>query len=203
MINSALLLSDITVSFCRVLSWTLISWFVGMAIGYACYRYKKFEFLALPLVNFIRHISPFCWLPLIIIVAGIGEISVGITLLISLTFHAVIVTLELLRSLPKIVLEQARLDGATGWALFFQIELPICLSGAIDIFRVLWGVGWSVVIAAEMLGVSSGLGYRLLDFRYLLRYREMLVYIAIIGVIGVASDYLLKRIKRLICTEFV
>lgn len=181
----------------RVLVWTLLSWVMGIGIGFACYRSKLFGILALPVVNFIRHISPFCWLPLIIIAAGIGEIAVGITLLISLTFHGVIVSLEMLRSLPQVVLEQARLDGASGWALFRHIELPNCISGIVDIFRVLWGVGWSVVVAAEMLGVSSGMGYRLLDFRYLLRYQEMLVYIAVIGCIGIGTDYLLKRMRSI------
>jgi len=127
--------------------------------------------------------------------AGIGELAVGITLLISLTFHAVIVTLELLRSLPKTVLEQARLDGINGWKMLIHIELPLSLGGFIDIYRVLWGVGWSAVIAAEMLGVQSGMGYRLLDFRYLLRYKEMLIYIAVIGFVGIAVDATLKRMK--------
>ncbi|PKN74070.1 MAG: hypothetical protein CVU50_00400 [Candidatus Cloacimonetes bacterium HGW-Cloacimonetes-3] len=195
MIDASMLLNDIVITSLRVLVWTLLSWVLGVGIGFACYRNKIFGILAMPVVNFIRHISPFCWLPLIILAAGIGEVSVGITLLISLTFHAVIVSLEMLRSLPRIVLEQARLDGASGWALFSQIELPVCISGIVDIFRVLWGVGWSVVIAAEMLGVSSGMGYRLLDFRYLLRYKEMLVYIVIIGCIGIGTDYLLKRLK--------
>jgi len=57
-------------------------------------------------------------------------------------------------------------------------------------------VGWTALIAAEMLGVKSGLGYRLLDFRYLLRYREMLAYIALIGGIGLLADYLLLAWRR-------
>ncbi|MDD4309646.1 MAG: ABC transporter permease subunit [Candidatus Cloacimonetes bacterium] len=193
--NSPLLLHDLAITFVRVGGWTLLSWILGLCIAYLCFKIKPLSIVLLPVVNFMRHISPFCWLPLIILMVGIGEIAVGITLLISLVFHAVIISLEQLHSLPKTVLEQAKLDGAIGWNLFTHIELPLCIIGFIDIFRVLWGVGWSAVIAAEMLGVSSGMGYRLLDFRYLLRYREMLTYIGVIGIVGITLDYLLKSIK--------
>ena len=190
-----MLFNDLAITFIRVWVWSTLSWILGLTLGFICYRSKLLEWIIVPVVNFMRHISPFCWLPLIIMMAGIGEIAVGITLLISLTFHAVIITLELLLSLPKTVLEQAKLDGINGWKMLIHIELPLSLGGFIDIYRVLWGVGWSAVIAAEMLGVRSGMGYRLLDFRYLLRYKEMLVYIAVIGFVGIAVDVALKGMK--------
>ncbi len=191
-----ILIQDLSITFLRVSGWSLLSWVLGISIGYACYKSKLIEVLSMPIVNVIRHISPFCWLPLIILFAGIGEMAVGITLLISLAFHGVIVTLQILNNLPRQVVEQARLDGTSGWNMFWYIELPICKAEAIDLFRVLWGVGWSSIIAAEMLGVQSGMGYRLLDFRYLLRYQDMLVYISVIGAVGMLCDALLKSIKQ-------
>jgi ABC-type nitrate/sulfonate/bicarbonate transport system permease component len=193
-----LLLHDLGITFTRVAAWTLLSWLTGLSLGFVCYKVKLLEHLLLPVVNFMRHISPFCWIPLIILAAGIGELAVGVTLFISLVFHSVIISLELFRSIPRIVLEQANIDGAGGLYLFTHIEVPICLTGSLDIFRVLWGVGWSAVIAAEMLGVSSGMGYRLLDFRYLLRYQDMMLYIVVIGSVGIATDYLLKTVKGII-----
>ncbi len=193
--GSFILLKDIAITSLRVLSWTLLSWLVGMLFGFAANRCRMLRILLLPVLNFMRHISPFCWLPLIILVAGIGELSVGITLFLALVFNAILMSMELMNSLPKAVVEQAGLDGATAWQRFVHIELPLCYGAVIDLFRVLWGVGWSVVVAAEMLGVSSGMGYRLLDFRYLMRYREMIVYIFVIGVIGVGTDILLRRLK--------
>lgn len=190
-----MLLNDLFATFIRVLIWTLLSWLGALLTGFACYRSRLISRGIMPVVNFMRHVSPFCWLPLIIIAAGIGEIAVGITLLISMLFHGVIVTVEMLRSLPRVIVEQAVLDGAAGGKLLRHIEIPLSMGGIIDLFRVLWGVGWSAVIAAEMLGVSTGMGYRLLDFRYLMRYPEMLGYIAVIGGIGIVSDQLLIRLR--------
>ncbi|MDD2331044.1 MAG: ABC transporter permease subunit, partial [Candidatus Cloacimonetes bacterium] len=96
-----------------------------------------------------------------------------------------------LNSLPKDMIEHALMDGAYGINLIRYIEIPLCGRALSNIFRIIWSVGWSAIIAAEMLGVQSGMGYRLLDFRYLLRYREMFIYIGIIGLIGIVTDYLL------------
>jgi hypothetical protein len=100
-------------------------------------------------------------------------------------------TTETLNSLPKDMIEHALMDGAYGINLIRYIEIPLCGRALSNIFRIIWSVGWSAIIAAEMLGVQSGMGYRLLDFRYLLRYREMFIYIGIIGLIGIVTDYLL------------
>ena len=190
-----MLIKDLVITFGRVAFWTTMAWLLGLVLGYLAYRDKYLRAFILPFANLLRHISPYCWLPLIIIAFGIGEIAVGITLLFSLVFHSVIISMELFRSLPKVVMEQAKLDGAGSWRLFRDLELPLSMGGILDIYRVLWGVGWASVIAAEMLGVRSGMGYRLLDFRYLLRYKEMLGYIAVIGGVGIIIDLLLQKLK--------
>jgi len=63
-------------------------------------------------------------------------------------------------------------------------------------------LGWTVIIAAEMLGVNSGMGFRLLDFRYLLKYPEMLIYFIIMGLTGIIIDSILKRIIYLYIKKF-
>ncbi len=187
--------SDLWQTLARTIIWTIVSWMAGLGIGYGLYRYSWVNRITLPIVNFLRHISPFCWLPLIIMISGIGEISVGLVLLLAMLFNAILLSSEIFHSLPRDVREQASLDGAGKRHLFWHIELPLAVSPLIDLFRVLWSVAWTTIIAAEMLGVQSGLGYRLLDFRYLLRYNDMLVYIVVIGGIGIATDYLLLHLK--------
>jgi len=189
------LFMDLGITILRVAIGTTLSWLCGLGLGFLCYRYRSVNQWMLPPVNFIRHIPALAWLPLIIVIAGIGEVAVGLVLLISMSFHGVIVSKEMFRKLPREQIEQARLDGANGFKLLWEIEIPLAAPGMIDLFRVLWGVGWSAVIAAEMLGVSSGMGFRLMDFRYLLRYQDMLIYITAIGLIGVIWDIALTRLR--------
>lgn len=185
------LLSDLYVTCARVFVWTSISWLVGLVVGYGSYKSRLIYKILLPLINLFRHISPFCWLPLIIIISGIGEISVGLVLLLAMLFTAIIMTTEIMRNIPTQYLEQAALDGAREWDILVHIELPLAMGEFVNLYRILWSVGWVTVIAAEMLGVQSGMGYRLLDYRYLLMYKEMMLYILIIGFVGICTDYLL------------
>lgn len=181
---------DLLFSLFRVVLSTVLSYFLGVLIAYTCYKSRRLKRIVIIPVNFLRHISPYCWLPLIIMFAGIGEIAVGIVMLMAMLFNAIVIGIGIFSALPVDVLESASLDGAYGMRLIRYIELPLLYESLIDLFRVLWSVGWTALIAAEMLGVQSGMGYRLLDFRYLLMYKEMLAYIAIIGTIGIITDYL-------------
>lgn len=190
------LLIDLIVTVVRVLSWTTLAWVFSVVIGFLCYKSKYMNILLLPVVNFFRHVSPYCWLPVIILLVGIGELPVGIVLLFSMLFNGIVISLSIFRSIQRELLETASLDGASSDDLFRYIELPITMPEFVNLYRVLWSVGWTAIIAAEMLGVNSGMGYRLLDFRYLLMYRQMMYYIMIIGGIGIATDYLLVAIHR-------
>jgi ABC-type nitrate/sulfonate/bicarbonate transport system permease component len=188
--------SDLAVTLGRVFAWTTLSWLLGIGAGLACHRSQLLYLAAKPAINLFRHISPFCWLPVVILASGIGEVSVGLILLLAMFFNAVLLTVEIFRSIPREHLEHALMDGASGWAMFRSVELPLALGELVNLYRILWSVAWSAVIAAEMLGVSSGMGYRLLDFRYLLLYKDMFAYIAVIGVVGIGVDAALERLKR-------
>lgn len=133
---------------------------------------------------------------MIILVAGIGEWPVGIVLLFSMLFNAIIISTGIFQGMQRDILDTAALDGASRRMILRYIQLPLALPELVNLYRVLWSVAWTAIIAAEMLGVQSGLGYRLLDFRYLLQYKEMLQYIAVIGGIGIAADYLLLHIHK-------
>jgi NitT/TauT family transport system permease protein len=193
-ISLTTVLTDIISTFLRVAASTALSWLLSISIGSALHWNRFLYRLSLPAVNFLRQISPFAWLPFAILLFGLGELPIGIVLVTAMLFPGIIMVFETLESCPRDICEEALTAGAGQWQLILQIKLPVLKKQLIDIFRLQWSIGWSTVIAAEMLGVGGGLGFRLLDFRYLLEYRLMLVYIAIIGAIGILSDILLRRL---------
>lgn len=194
--NFSTLMNDISWSFGRVAFASVISWLCCIFVGIVLHKFRLFYKIFLPLINFLRQISPFVWLPFAILLIGLGEIPIAIVLFTAMFFPGVIMVFETIESFPRDVHEEAVTSGASHLQMVFLIELPILWKQLVNIFRILWSVGWSTVIAAEMLGVSRGLGFRLLDFRYLLEYQSMLIYIAVIGVIGIASDRLILRFAR-------
>ncbi len=189
------ILTDLVHSLLRVLISTLTAWICSIGTGVLLHKVRCLYRLLLPVINFFRQISPFVWLPFAIMLVGLGELPLGIVMFAAMFFPGVIMVFEVIDAFPRDVYEEAMTSGANTVQLLLEIELPILWKQLVNVFRLLWSVGWSTVIAAEMLGVSKGLGFRLLDFRYLLDYKMMLVYILIIGVIGIASDRLIRTIS--------
>ncbi len=194
------LFSDIIITFLRVSITTLCAWICGIAVGFFLFQSNILKNLLLPIINLIRHISPFAWLPFAIIWFGLGEPSIFFVMFITLFFPTVIAVSEFFSTIPGEYIDEAQVCGASRSQLFFQIELPLILNNLLNLLRVIWGLGWSVIVAAEMLGVNSGLGFRLLDFRYLLKYPEMLIYLFVMGILGILFDkflfFLIKSYKN-------
>ncbi|MCD4797269.1 MAG: ABC transporter permease subunit [Candidatus Cloacimonetes bacterium] len=186
------LFKDILISLLRVSITSVTAWVMGILGGYILFHSIIMNKIFLPSINFIRHISPFAWLPFAIIWFGLGELPIAFIMIITLFFPAIIATSNSFSSVPHEYIDEAKVCGASNFQLLKYIELPLTFISFLNLFRILWGLGWTMIIAAEMLGVNSGLGFRLLDFRYLVRYTEMLIYLIVMGTIGIIIDYLLQ-----------
>ena len=189
---SKTLIEDVVISFLRVSLTSIIAWLFAIIGGYLLFHIKVVKYLFMPSINFIRHISPFAWLPFAILWFGLGETSVAFIMFITLFFPALIAAADQFGSIPHEYIDEANVSGASFVQIFRFVELPLSLHNLLNLFRIIWGLGWSVIIAAEMLGVNSGLGFRLLDFRYLLKYEDMLLYFVIMGTLGISFDALLN-----------
>ena len=187
---------DFVYSFLRVTIMAIFAWFTAIIIGKLLYSFSWLKIIALPSLNFIRHISPYAWLPVAIIWFGLGETPAAAIMFTALFFPAVIMTTELYEQVQTEYREEAQICGATGWQVFSLVEIPLLKVELINLFRILWGLGWTTVIAVEMLGVNNGLGFRLLDFRYLLQYENMVLYLIVMGTAGIVIDHLLLRWVR-------
>jgi len=196
-LSISLLLQDLIFSFLRVTIITIFAWITGIVVGYVLHYSSKVNDLLLPLINFMRHISPFAWLPFAIIWFGLGELPLTFIMFITLFFPTLIAASASFSNLPREYLDEGHVLGATQYQLFRFIELPLTFTSLLNLFRIIWGLGWTVIIAAEMLGVNSGMGFRLLDFRYLLKYPEMLIYFIVMGFTGIIVDSFLKKLIQI------
>jgi len=187
------LVADLLYSFFRVTLSALAATIAAIFGGKMISSYPVLHQLLIPVINFIRHISPFAWLPFALIWFGLGEAPAFFILFIALFFPAMIMSIELYDQIPLEFLEEASICGADSNQIFFLIEIPLLKIQYLNLYRILWGVGFTTVIAVEMLGVDQGMGFRLLDFRYLLKYEQMIIYLVIMGLTGIAVDHFLLR----------
>lgn len=194
------LLQDAAISLLRVVVPVACAWMLGIVCGYLLWLWPLLARLCSPLLHFLRAIPPLAWLPFAILWCGIGEMPLFVVMLLALVFPAIVASEAAFSALPREYREEGMVCGTSAWQLFWWVELPLSLVGHLQSLRILWGLAWSTLVAAEMVGVQSGLGFRLLDYRYLLRHAEMLLILISMGLLVVVVDVVLRRsIRKIQC----
>ncbi len=188
---------DIVASLFRV-SWgfflaTIIGIPLGLVVGW---RTRAFTALN-PIIQGLRPISPIAWIPIAILWFGIGD-GAGIYLIFLASFFPVTVgTMAAVRNISLVHQRSAENFGLQGVELFRRVVLPAALPQIITSLRIALGVAWLVIVAAEMVGMDSGLGYLINDARNAgSRYDLVVATMCVIGVIGIALDLLIRQLER-------
>jgi len=130
-------------------------------------------------------ISPLAWIPFLIALAGLGNIP-SVVLITVVSFFATFgPTLHGIDNVPPSLLGVAYNLGYKKIPVYLKVVLPMSLPTSVDAARQAFGIAWYVVIAAEMLGAQSGLGYLITVSRLTLSLDTVAAVIIIIGVTGV------------------
>ena len=111
--------------------------------------------------------------------------------------RAIISQLRPLRNISKVHRRSALNFGLTGFELMRRVVLPAALPQIITSLRIALGVAWLVIVAAEMVGMNSGLGYLINDARNMgSRYDLVVATMVVIGCIGIILDLLIRQLER-------
>jgi NitT/TauT family transport system permease protein len=137
-------------------------------------------------------VSPLSWAPVAIGLFGIGDRPVYFLVAAAAVWPVVLNTAQGVRSIDHGVLLVARSLGARRTETFTSIVVPAVRPYLLTGLRLALGIGWVVLVPAEMLGVTSGLGYEILNSRDQLSYDQVMALILVIGLLG----YLLDTVTR-------
>ncbi len=149
-----------------------------------------------PFIELYRPVPPLAYLPLIVIWFGIGELSK--VLLISLAIFApvVIATATGVRSTDETRLRAAQSFGATRAQLLRHVVLPSALPDILTGVRVGLGVGWSTLVAAELVAATRGLGFMVQSAAQFLSTDIVVLGIFVIALIAFALELALRAVQR-------
>lgn len=151
-----------------------------------------------PLFQMLRPISPIAWIPVAILWFGVGNMSPIFLIFISSVFPMMVQTTMGVRTIDRRYLRAAANFGVSGPVLFRKVVIPAVLPEIIIGMRIGLGVAWLVVVAAEMVALSSGLGYLIMDSRNAgNRYDLVIASMIIIGVIGLLLDGVTRLLERM------
>lgn len=161
---------------------------IGVPVGFALGLSRKTEQTASPAFQFLRMISPLSWMPVVVMLFGIGNAPIYFLLAFAAVWAIILNTAAGVKNINPQWLELGRSLSATQSEMLLKIMLPAVLGDILNGLRLAIGIVWVVLVPCEMLGVNEGLGYFILDTRDRLAYAELMAAIVLIGLIGWALD---------------
>jgi NitT/TauT family transport system permease protein len=151
-----------------------------------------------PVIQLLRPISPIAWIPVAIVLFGIGNLAPVFLVFLGAFFPIVVTAEKGVSSVSPVYLRAAHNFGTSPAALLVRIILPASLPQILTGLRIALGIAWLVVVAAEMIAVDSGLGYLIIDARNAgKRYDLVVSGMLLIGATGLVLDLLVRRIERI------
>lgn len=180
----------------RVLVGLALALLIGVPVGLAVGGSRVLENASSTAFQFLRMISPLSWMPIAVMVFGIGDAPIYFLLTFAAVWPIILNTAAGVRQLDPQWLRLARSLSATRSEVLLRIVVPGILGNVLTGARLAIGVIWIVLVPCEMLGVSSGLGYYILDTRDRLAYSELMAVIVLIGALGFLLDSLVQRAHR-------
>lgn len=195
-IISGELLGHIAISLFRLLVGFVAGSLLGLIAGIGVGLSRFLEKLINPLMQFLAPIPPIVWVPLMIILFGIGEVSKIVLLIIASFFVVFISTVQGIRSTNQKIVDVAHVYNKSNLDLIRKILLPSSLPHIFTGMRLALGLSWILLIAAEVVASSKGLGWLIWDSRNFSRPDDMFVGIITIGILGKFSDQILSKIEK-------
>jgi taurine transport system permease protein len=165
---------------------------VGIAIG----TNRIAQGILDPLIEFYRPIPPLAYLPLIVIWCGIGELSKVLLIYLAIFAPIAIATATGVRNVNPARLRAAQSLGATRAQLIRHVILPSALPDILTGVRIGLGVGWSTLVAAELIAASSGLGFMVQSAAQFLITDVVVLGILVIALIAFGLEMTLRAVQR-------
>lgn len=181
----------------RLFGGLFIAIAIGVPIGILMGRVKRFRELSNSPFQLLRMVSPLAWMPIAVYVFATWDGSIIFLIAMASVWPVMFSTAAGLAKVDPAWFKVARNLGAKPVQMLTRIIIPAITFDVLSGIRLALGVAWIVLVPAEYLGVTSGLGYAIEDARETLSYHHLTAMVITIGVIGYFLDTMLVLlIKR-------
>ncbi len=184
--------SSAVASLRRVVVGILIAFLFGLPSGLLIGYYARLRMTTYPPLQFLRMISPLSWMPIALLIFATFESAIYFLITMATVWPIVLnTTLGVSRVNPRWI-DMARNQGAKDHQLIFRIIIPSSVPHIFTSLRLALGVAWIVLVPAEFLGISSGLGYLINDARDTMEYDRLMAVVVAIGILGLVLDWTIQ-----------
>lgn len=190
------LLTHLLASVSRVYGGFLLAAAIGIPVGLMIGRIPLVRALFEPTLQVLRPVPVTAWLPLAMILFGIGPRSAFFLVFLGAFYPILVNTVFGVRSVDPRLFEAASMLGASNSSMFPKVVLPAALPSIFTGLRLGLGFAWVVIVVGEMTGVQTGLGAIIMEARQLSRTEIVIAGMVVIGIAGFISDQCVQWLGR-------
>lgn len=178
------LLGNTLISLSRVAAGFCLAAFSGILLGIGMGWWPSIRNLTEPVIEVLRPIPPLAWIPLALLWFGLGFKPAVFLIWLGAFFPILLNTILGVESSSRILLEVAKTLGAKHKDLLVKVVIPSATPSIMTGLRLGLGVGWMCLVAAELTGSNSGLGFMLIYYHWTMEPAKTIAGMLMIGLIG-------------------
>ena len=171
---------------------------IGVPLGIVMAWWEKADLALKPVFDFVRTIPPIAWIPIMIVLLGIGVIAKASIVFLSAFIPCVINSYTGIKATKTVHIWVAQTFGGSKLRILCRVAIPTALPYIFTGLKVSLNSSWGALVAAEMLGSASGLGYMIQMGRLLSRADLIVVGMILIGIIGTILSAILDTLDKIV-----
>jgi len=169
---------------------------VGIPLGLIMGFFRTAERFFRPIFEMIRPIPTLAWVPIVLLMFGIGPSGKSFIIFIGSFVSLTINTYTGIKHTKEVLLNVARVAGANSMQMFIRVGLPSAVPMIFTGLRISLGISLSTLVAAEMVASTIGLGYMMNQGRRLLRTDIIFLGVVVIGILGFLANYTMRWLEK-------
>jgi len=189
-------LDDVAWSSFRIIAGFLVAAAMAVPLGLLMGSFEVVRSFFQPPINAIRYMPASAFIPLLIVLQGLGEQEKLTVIWIGVFFQLVLMVMDIAHRVPDEMLNVAYTLGASRWKVFYKVFLPATFPDVVDALRITMGWAWTYLIVAEIVSAERGIGSFILISERFLRTDRIIAAIITIGILGLITDTIFGLIHR-------
>jgi NitT/TauT family transport system permease protein len=194
LLHSPKLAAHLAASLTRVFAGFVTAAVVGIMLGMLIGRSRRLADILLPPLEMLRPIPAVAWIPLAILMFPSSEMSMIYITFIGALFPILLNTVHGVEGVDPRLIASARSLGSGRHSIFTEVVLPAAAPSIVTGLSIGMGTAWFCLVTAEMISGQFGIGYYTWMSYTIQNYAEIIVGMLVIGVLGMGSSVLVKKL---------
>ncbi len=189
---------DILISIYRIILSFAAACTIAIPLGILMGSFRAAESFFNPFVMAWRYLPAPSFIPILLMWFGTGDAPKLALLFIGVVFFLITMVMDYTKSVGNELLETAMTLGGNRWQILWTVIVPAVMPNIVVAMRQMLAVSWTYLVIAEIVASSTGIGAMMMRAKRFLHTDHIMAGIVVIGVLGLAFDFLFKKAHRLL-----